>query len=199
MANTFKRKEYGTWNVWHTSYTTSELMKRRAQLAKVANSRILGLERAKSSVSGSALIEGNQYNIILDYLESRGKRRFSESRTKKFTEYQLKMEITVLESFLSMKTSTVGGARRAEESTVQTFIDKGVPEEIATSKEFYDFLSSSTFENLVKNTTDSEDIVDLVERASDEGYSIDQIISEFESFKGKTRKDIWRIFGLKPI
>lgn len=199
MANTFKRKDYGTFDVWHKSYSQPELARRRAHLAKVANSRILGLERAKSHITGNALIEGHQYNIIMDYLESRGKRRFSESRTKKFTEHELKMEITVLENFLEMKTSTVGGSRRAEEKTVTKFIEKGIPEDIASSKEFYDFLSSATFENLVRNTTDSEDIIDLIYRASDEGYSLSQILEEFENFKGRTRKDIWGLFGLKPI
>lgn len=197
--NAFKRKDYGTWNVWQTSYSMPELKKRRAQLAKVANSRILALERAKSDITGNSFIEGHQYNIVLDYLESQRKKRFSESKTKKFTEHQIKMEITVLENFLAMKTSTVGGARKSESATVQTFIDKGIPEDIAGSPDFYDFLSSQTFEELVKNVTDSEDIIDLIESASDEGYSVSDIIGKFEDFRGKTRKDVWSTFGLKPI
>lgn len=197
--HTFQRKDYGSWQVFQKSYTTTELKVRRAHLAKVANSRIRGLERAKSEISGRALIEGHQYDIVLDYLESRNQKRFSESRTKNFTDTQLRTEITLLESFLAMKTSTVGGARRAETKTAQTFISKGIPEEVAYNADFYEFLSSKTFEELEKNVADSEDIVDLISRASDEGYSIDQILSDFENYKGRTQKGLWGLFGLKPI
>lgn len=183
-GHVFERKDYGKWDVWRNSYGQNELMQRRARLAKVANSRLLNLERSKSYITDSSLIEASQFDTTLEYLESRGLRRFSESKTKKMGEYELRHEITLLENFLDMKTSTVTGYRDVERKRVNKFISKGVPEAVAKSKEFYDFLNSETFETLTYAALDSDDIIDDIGKyTSPDSSNLQKILDAFEVHK----------------
>lgn len=200
MANTFTRKDYGTWDVWRTSHTHAELQTRRAKLAKTANTRLLRLERATSEITGKTFNTQGQFDVVNEYLTSQNKKRFSESKTKSMNDYDLKREITILEQFLAMKTSTVGGSRRAEASTIETFVDKyGIPREVATSPEFYEFLNSETFHDLVESTLASESIFEIIEQAFDEGNTITDILSKFEKYKSRDESGIWKAFGFRPI
>lgn len=177
----FQRKDYGTWEVWQKSYTRRELESRRSQLAKATNSRIRRLESARSEISGERLIDARQFDITMQYLEDIGKRRFSESKNQKGrSDFDIKREITVLENFLAMQSSTVGGLRAVENKRVESFMAKGVPEEVATSKEFYDFLNSETFESLAYSMLDSEDIIDFYSRAYEDGVPVEKILLAFE-------------------
>lgn len=182
----FQRKEYGSWDVYKKSYSRRELLTRRRQLAKVANSRILGLERARSEITGERYIDMPQFDVVTQYLENQGKKRFSEAMSggRKMSEIQLKNEIVMLEGFLSSKVSTVGAYRRFENKRVNSFIDKGIPEDIAMNPEFYRFLSGESFQYLVNNALSSEDIIDLLETAADGGLSLDEIIRAFRQHEG---------------
>lgn len=189
MANksigSFQRKDYGSWEVWKKSYTTTQLAERRAQLARAVNSRLRRLETSKSYITGHGYSEYSQFDNIYGYLESHGKRRFSESKSygQHMSKVSLKQEISMLEEFLSMKSSTVGGIRSIEEKRVDTFISKGVPESIATDVNFWQFLNSQTFEYLSDVSLNSEDIVEFFETGADEGLSVEEIITAFEEHK----------------
>lgn len=201
MSNRFKRKYYGSWDVFHTSHTRTELEARRAQLAKVANSRILSLERAKSAMTSESFYKSTQFDTVKEYIANQtgGKRRFSESKNYKKTDFQLKQEITVLEGFLNMQTSTVGGSRRRESKIQESFREKGLSDDVTSSSEFWRFLNSETFSNLVSETLDSEDIIDIIDRASDDGASIEDITQTFYNWKGRTQKSLFQSFGLRPV
>lgn len=201
-----QRKDYGKAEVFQRAYSRPELLQRRKTLAKVANSRIRRLENAKSDITGERLIDAPWYNTTLSYLDDVGKKRFSESMETKemeeWSDFQLKREIVVLEEFLSMESSTVSGYREIEENRVNTFIDKGVPEEIARSSEFYDFLNSETFSTIVEESVTSEDIIDILDRASDRGLTLEQIISRFEEHtknKAGGAKALYQRFGLNIL
>lgn len=188
-GHTFATKDYGTWDVYHKAYSRSELLGRRRQLAKAANSRLLRLERAKSDITGKSLVEQSQFEYITDFYlaETRGRRRFSESLNQRdMSDMDVKNEITMLENFLSMKTSTVTGARGVERKRVETFVNKGVPREIAKSKAFYDFLNSSTFDELTYGAIDSGDLIELIEEYAPK-IPLDRILSEFEKHTEKQR------------
>lgn len=197
----FKRREYGTWDVFRKSYTRPELESRRASLAKVANSRIRSLERAKSAITQKSFYAGTQFDTVKDYLHqhSAGGRRFSESRNYKKSDFALKQEIYLLEEFLKMQSSTVGGSRRRENKILQKFEEKGLSSDILSTPEFWRFLGSETFNNLSSETADSEDIIDIIDRASDDGMSIDDIINTFDQWKGRTVKSLYQAFGLSPV
>lgn len=201
MPNRFKRKYYGSWDVFHTSHTRTELEGRRAQLAKVANSRILALERAKSSMTLESFYDAPHFDVVREYISNntKGGRRFSESRNYKKSDFQLKQEITVLEEFLKMQTSTVGGSRRRESKIQESFREKGLSDNVTSSLEFWRFLNSETFKNLVSETLDSEDIIDIIEHASDDGATIEDITTTFYNWKGRTQKSLYQSFGLRPV
>lgn len=199
--NTFKRKYYGSWDVFRKSYTRAELETRRAQLAKVANSRIRSLERAKSSMTSQAFYTATHFDTVREYLQQNttGGRRFSESRNFKKTDFMLKQEIYLLEEFLKMQTSTVGGSRRREYKIKENFESKGVPESVTSNPEFWRFLNSETFRNLSSETLDSEDIIDIIERVSGDGMSVEEIVETFYNWKGRTQKSLYQAFNLRPI
>lgn len=101
----------------------------------------------------------------------------------------------MLEKFLATQTSTVGGARRVESSRMQALIEKGISTETASNPEFYKFLNSSTFNELTYEYLDSEDVLDIYSRASDNGLSAKEIDRMFEDHMKKkrpSRQDIYK-------
>lgn len=196
-------KNYGKAEVFQRSYTRSELLSRRKQLAKAANSRILRLSRATSEISGATLYDAPWFNTVKSYLDMKGRHRFSESPNMTgYTEFQLKREIVVLEDFLAMKSSTVKGYRDVEEKRTLKLTEKGLPEEIARSPEFYDFLNSETFRSIVEESVTSEDVIDILDRASDNMLSLDDIIAKFKEHLKDTSggaKVLYQRFGLNIL
>lgn len=192
--NSFQRKDYGTWDVWHKSYSLNELRRRRAQLAKVANSRLRALRRSKSYISGRPLIEQQQFDYIEFQLGEAGRKGFSETlKAGGMSELKIKTEIGQLEEFLAMESSTVGGSRKIENKRVQTFISKGVPEELAKSMDFYNFLRSETYYTLEQQFAPSQKIIEMVEEMYIKGLTVDDIVTEFQKFQ-KTGKKGYKSF-----
>lgn len=186
---TFQRKDYGTWDVWHKSYTEGELRTRRAQLAKVVNSRLLSLRRAKSGITGGRFIDAPQFDTILTALELSGKKTFQESKSAPgLSEHQIRTQISMFESFLDMKSSTVGGYRDIERKRVNKFISSGVPVEIAKSKDFFDFLNSEIFNDLERNYATSKKILEMIDSYYEKGMSMQDIMEGFESFLQTKKK-----------
>lgn len=175
----FERKDYGTWDVWRKSYSINELLTRRQQLAKVANSRIRRLESKKSFISGKILFTQEHYDIIKFVMGD--KKRFSESKNYKGGMIKLKNEITALETWLGTKSSTVGGMRDIEEKRSQKFISKGVPEEIAYDYRFYEFLSSDIFDDL-DLYVDSSDIIDYFVEIDNDKLTFDKLLNLFNEY-----------------
>lgn len=194
-VNTFKRKDYGVWDVWRQSYSRRELLARRRQLAKAANSRIRRLESAKSEITGESIFQQHHYSTIRIELRRQKRRRFSEGKGYGGSDNDLRAEISMLEKFLATQTSTVGGARRVERSRMQALIEKGISTETASNPEFYKFLNSSTFNELTYEYLDSEDVLDIYSRASDNGLSAKEIERMFEDHMKKkrpSRQDIYK-------
>lgn len=203
MANSFKRIDYGRWDVFRTSHSIPELQERRRRLAKAANSRIIGLERAKSDITGKSFIKSEWFESTLSYLDMRGRRRFSEVKNPKFlSEFELKREIVVLENFLQIKSSTVGGYRRIEENRINAFISRGVPERVARDPNFWSFLSSETFRHLAESSLDSEDIVDTFGDDINDVLTVEDIIRLFEEHIKQplaTYQDLQKRFKAKRL
>lgn len=153
-----KTSELLELDVWRRSWSTSELQAMRRQLAKVANQRMVRLERSRSSVTGEALTFG-AYEKATEYLNRQDRNRFSEVLGFKKNTNALKHEINVLQQFLSMKSSTVSGQKEIEARRIETFAKAGV--EFQTTKEFYDFLNSNDFKQLVNSGFTSEQIIDI--------------------------------------
>lgn len=155
----------------------------RRQLAKAANQRMRRLEKEVSPITGNTYSFG-AYDIAQEYLATKDKTRFSEALGLDRDLYDIIREITVLQGFLTSKSSTVRGQRAIEQKRVQTFVSKGIPESVAASKEFYEFLSSSTFTNLSKAFS-SETLVEEFDRLAEEGATGEDIMKGFQEFEAQ--------------
>lgn len=180
-------------DVYTAKLSESELRMIRKTLAKRANQRLVRLERAESTVTGEKFSSYGASEIAYDYIEQTrysdieknepGKLRFSESFGYDVgSAWDLKREIVKLQTFLLSKSSTVAGQKEIEKKRIKTFesgdwgTDGGAPVQVkfATNKEFYAFLSSKTFDNLVKKGFTSEDIVDVFIRSMDKEDSVEK-------------------------
>lgn len=168
----FAHPEYLTLDPIRGSYSTDELLAARRALAKAANQRLVRLETTYSKVTDESYADFGAAEIVEEYLRTSrkqgsksksGKRRFSESPNYlKDDGTALRTEIYTLQSFLASKSSTVKGQKTAEQKRIDTFESKGI--HFSSNKQFYDFLESSTF-NELKKDFDSEKIVELWDAA----------------------------------
>lgn len=163
-------------NVYTGTFKPGELEKLRRALAKRANQRIVRLERASSHITGESFSDFGAITYAREYLKER--KRFSEQKDYMKGDFNsLRREITVLQSFLGSKSSTVKGMRDIENKRIKAFetgkwgklnrIDGQTRRriEFASTKEFYEFLNSSTFHALVKSGFTSEQVVELYDQA----------------------------------
>lgn len=189
---TFKRKEEEVPLVdLRRSYSDSEmreLQETRRRLAKRANSRLLGLERA-------GLDTTHVYKTTMNYLLDDGKMRFSERRNVDI--YTLKSDLAELGTFLNAKTSTVGGYRKYERQVRKTLKEEyGID-----SGEFDDFIAFMSSESAKRslNQVSSEFLVEFFDTASDEGVSIEQVkdaLREYNEGKIEGWDEVYEYVGL---
>ena len=103
----------------------------------------------------------------------------------------LRREISVLQGFLGSKTSLVSGIREIEAKRISTFesgnwgktsryTGKARREiKFASTKEFYDFLSSKTFQGLKNSGYTSEQLVEIYDEAR-ESEEADEVLEKME-------------------
>lgn len=175
QAKTVKKPEYRTLDVYAGSHSVEELQEIRRVLAKQANQRIVRLERAESKITGERFSTFGAVTDVYDYLGNKGRRRFSESKTGVKRSDELRREITVLQGFLGRKSSTVKGMREIENKRIKTFKNKGI--KFSNTKEFYEFLNSQTFKNLVTSGFTSEQIVEAYDSAR-EKQTDDEVVKK---------------------
>lgn len=175
-----RRKNEEELNFYGTpiSVDTLEIVRRR--LAKRTNQRLVRLERSVSNISGEAYHIG-AYDLAQEYLREqkntdKKRLRFSEKLSQRNaedfgseTEYRqfLLDEIAQLQSFLVSKSSTVGGNRAIEAKRVKTFKEAGISGEVATSKSFYNFITSAAYKFLDSRAVDSERLQELFDYYTD--------------------------------
>lgn len=179
----------------------------RVRLAKRANQRIVRLERRKAS-TGEYLSEFSPAQYAYEQIKKTktaenkpitGKLRFKEGK-RPLGDAQSRMEVYAMQSFLSMETSKAGKAARYVSKTEQTFKERGIA--AAGYKSFYNFLNSAAFASL-KGDLNSNDIVDLYNKAHDEGNSfkkIDAAIADYlaaleEKEQPASLKDLAKAMG----
>ena len=169
--------------------TVEELRAIRRQLSKVMNQRMVRLEQAKSPVTGESYTFGS-YDKMQDYLESKGRapmkgtdiRRFSEVLDPGMSKRELQKEIRALQGFEEQVSSRVAGMKQIERQRIKTMIEAGLDPNTARSKDFYDFLNSKTYEELLKSFT-SEDIIEEYDRAAKkEKTSGEEIAEAFRNY-----------------
>lgn len=218
MAGTFKPStKYQDVDVYRSNtLSVTDLQTMRRTLAKRANQRMVRLERGKSLVTGESFNFGAIENARA-YLGKR--KRFSEKLELTTDLNQLRKEITVLQSFLNAKSSTIQGMREIERRRIKTFEtgewgqkwkQQGIrqkPIRFASTKEFYDFLNSGTFKNLIDAGFDSDQIVTMYQEAqttahlSDEEVrnQLEKAVEEYRAKGNANLKDLLSRLKLKPL
>lgn len=186
---------------YRDAMTESELRELRRSLAKVANQRIVRLERAQSAVTGESYASYGAIDLVNEYLK--GRKRYSES-LKYGTKHDVQRDIISLQTFIASKSSTVAGQKDIEKKRIATFEKKGV--HFASNREFYDFLKSSTFRELSK-TFDSNQIVEFYEQVR-QGDASGQVAQEafdeaLQAFRSKQApanlKSLAALLGVAPL
>lgn len=186
MAN---RLQYArNFNPYAKGVTMEELVKVRRQLAKVMNQRMVRLENTKSDISGESYTFG-AYDIMSDYLQERDRNRFSEVLNPKgMTKQDIQKEIRVLQGFEEMKSSRIAGMHQIEQARIKTFTEvKGHNEEVVTTKDFYDFLNSTTFKEITEKI-DSDKLVEEYNRAAARGVSKADIVKALNDYSKKAKR-----------
>lgn len=146
----------------------------RRKLAKQANQRLVRLERRRASTGeslaelGIAQYAYEQIALIRRRADKQGrasKGRFRE-QSLPLGESQARMELYVLQSFLSEERSKAGTAARYVSKTEKTFQERGIT--VSSYKSFYNFLNSATFGDLKDQGLNSNDIVELYNKAHED-------------------------------
>ena len=169
--------------------TIDELKKIRRQLSKVMNQRMVRLEQARSPVTGEKYTFGS-YDKMQDYLASRGKapikgtdiRRFSEVLDPGMSRRELQKVIRALQNFEEQISSRVAGMKQIERQRIKTMSEEGLDPSTARSKDFYDFLNSKTYEELLKSFTSEDIIEEYDKKAQKEKTKGDDIAESFAKY-----------------
>lgn len=193
-----------TADVYGNQYSTAQLQEIRRKLAKRANYSLRDLARNSSPITGEVYNSYGAAVDALDYLKARNRRYFSESLTLTENRTVLKAEIQRLQYFLTRPSHTVKGQREIEQKRIATFEKKGI--HFASSKEFYQFLSSETFQSLHKLQYSSEQLIEDYERAREQGMTNDQVMEKLSNAldafrKGEkvTQKNLWKHLDISPF
>lgn len=193
-----------TADVYGNQYSTAQLQEIRRKLAKRANNSLRDLSRNSSPITGEVYNSYGAAVDALDYLKARNRRYFSESLTLTENRTVLKAEIQRLQYFLTRPSHTVKGQREIEQKRIETFEKKGI--HFASSKEFYQFLNSGTFQSLRKLQYSSEQLIEDYERAREQGMTNDQVMEKLSNAldafrKGEkvTQKNLWEHLDISPF
>ena len=142
--------------------------------------------------------------LMEDYLQKQNRNRFSEvlkptkgtgEDRRAWNKAELQKEIKKLQRFEELKSSRVGGMREIEAARVATLTapnkdvgrKTGLSEEVVTTKDFYDFLNSSTYDDLIATFT-SEDIIEEYDKAADRGVSHEEIVDALNTYLKRARR-----------
>lgn len=212
MAN---RLEYArSFDPYAKGNSLDELLRVRRQLAKVMNQRMVRLENTTSNVTGEAYTFG-AYDLMQDYLKKQGRptkdgrARFSEieipmtqikemAKEGKSVEEieqalirQTQKEIRVLQGFEDLKSSQISGMKDIERQRKATFMSAtdtraALHEEVVSNKDFYDFLNSATYKEIVESF-DSETLIEEYDKAASRGATPEQIIGALDKYVSEQR------------
>lgn len=157
---------------WELIDTMSEQQQAQAYaiLAKRANQRMRDLK--KQNLYSTATHKAQQY--LKDVYN---RKTFKQS--KKFTGVELEENLKAIRQFFEAPTSQARQARQAQAKSVENLQKAGY--KVGNPKQFFDFLSSSQFKALLRYIP-SDKLVEDFTKANDEGFSVDQIMQDYETF-----------------
>lgn len=164
-----------------STYNLAELNKLRRRLAKRANERLRGIERAGYT---TAYVYAT---TMSGYLQPSERTRFYEGN-RQMDLFTLKEELNELRWFLEAKTSTVGGIRAFERETSKQFANLNSFQK--SSELFWKYMSSASVKHLKNMGYSSEELIEFYDFASENKVGYDQIMVALKEFE-KGEIDSW--------
>ena len=143
------------------------------ELAKSANQRLRRLEARDET-------DWAYKRVMKDLGTPKGVApRFAYSKISDITEAALNNRLSDVLRFLNSESSTVSGIRDINKRRIETFRENGYT--IKNEDLFIEFLKSETFKSLAEQA-DSEFIIEDIDLAMNQGYSLDEILAGYNEF-----------------
>lgn len=204
-----RNNDFITTDYYHSSISFEQLQAVHRVLAKRTNTRIRRLKTAKMTTKEGFLIDVAAGKFITSALEEQGRRFFSESKTYLGKEKQgslaerrqtILSEIGEMQRFLTMKSSTPGGWSAIEKKRIATFTGKGLGE-AAKDPEFYKFLNSMTYENLMKwaDSGQVQKLWQLKELQIKDSDKVQELFEEYSKKKDQTWQGLLDYLKVKEL
>lgn len=143
------------------------------ELAKSANQRLRRLEARDET-------DWAYKRVMKDLRTPKGVApRFAYSKISDITESALNNRLSDVLRFLNSESSTVSGIRDINKRRIAKFRENGYT--IKNEDLFIEFLKSETFKSLAEQA-DSEFIMEDIDLAMNQGYSLDEILAGYNEF-----------------
>jgi hypothetical protein len=164
-----RAKRYQLSGKW---LSLDEIERERVRMVNQANARLRRLE-AKG-------YDRYAYERAMLYLKQSGKgKRFK--RKKPSSAAEILSQVDALTRFLEAKTSTVTGLEKVEAKAVAQFESRGF--ELKNKKEFFNFLSSSIYRELLQKHYASGLLQEFYDKAQSQNYSDAEIRELLEEYR----------------
>lgn len=164
-----RKKSYQVRGRW---MSLDEIERERVRMVNQANARLRRLEKKG--------YDRYAYERAMLYLKQSGKgTRFK--RKKPSSPDEILSQVDALTRFLESKTSTVTGLEKVEAKAVAQFESRGF--ELKNKKEFFNFLSSSIYRELLQKHYASGLLQEFYDKAQSQNYSDAEIRELLEEYR----------------
>lgn len=164
-----RKKKYQVSGKW---LSLDEIERERVRMVNQANARLRRLEKKG--------YDRYAYERAMLYLKQSGKgTRFK--RKKPSSPDEILSQVDALTRFLESKTSTVTGLEKVEAKAVAQFEARGFA--LKNKKEFFNFLSSSIYRELLQKHYASGLLQEFYDKAQSQNYSDAEIRELLEEYR----------------
>lgn len=164
-----RKKRYQVSGKW---LSLDEIERERVRMVNQANARLRRLE-AKG-------YDRYAYERAMLYLKQSGKGTRFKRKTPS-SPAEILSQVDALTRFLESKTSTVTGLEKVEAKSVAQFEARGF--ELKNKKEFFNFLSSSIYRELLQKHYASGLLQEFYDKAQSQNYSDAEIRELLEEYR----------------
>ena len=161
------------------SIPTHEKLELAQRWSKTANARMKNLEEHN--------IVYYAYENAQHFLKRRNRNRFYQGK-KYDSEKELNISLRYLSEFLRAKTSTMRGLKSINMKRINTLNDRfarrGINFKITKENEkmFFTFLGSKQYQTLISKYASSNQVIDDIGRAFDEGVTVEELHEQYQNF-----------------
>ena len=165
--------------------------------ANEVNRRMRGIEKENAPKYAYSKMK----SLIQSTYDNPRKRRYNTRKKDlmKYTKKQIESMILDMQFFLNAKTSTVEGAKRAYEKTIETFRKKpGMT--MKSPEKFFDILQSASYRRLIKQKIPSEFIQEFIDNALEnkvDDKEITEALRDYSKGNFDTLDELYEAVGIE--